>query len=121
ELRPGANDREPGEGVNPRGRVFGVPQENMSDRVRERREAVRRLLAWLEAGGDREEFFRQLVSLYRSPLRGFFARRSLQPEDCEELIQETFLHVHCGLEALRSAQAFDGWIFAIALNDCRQW
>jgi len=93
----------------------------MSDRGQERREAVQRLLASLKAGGDREEFFRLVVGLYRSPLWGFFSRHSLKPEDCEDLIQKTFLSVHCGLEALRSARAFDGWIFAIALNAYREW
>ena len=69
-----------------------------------------------QSGGDEDEIFRRLEALFRPRLRGFFTRKGWKAEDCDDLIQDTFLGVVKGLGSLRSANAFTSWIFVIARN-----
>lgn len=74
-----------------------------------------------QSGGDENEVFGRLMDLFRPPLRGYFSRKGWKPEDCDDLIQDTFLGVVKGLGSLRSANAFTSWIFAIARNVHLRW
>lgn len=79
-------------------------------------EAVTRAIARLRQGRDTEGSFRLLYETYRSPVRGFFARRVASADLCQDLTQETFLRVHKGLEAFRGDAPFGAWLFRIAWN-----
>jgi RNA polymerase sigma factor (sigma-70 family) len=73
---------------------------------------LRRL--WNDAG--REESFRLLFERFHWPLFRFFERRGFAIEECQDLIQETFLRVFRGLETFRGESRWDHWLFRIAAN-----
>ena len=62
--------------------------------------------------------FAELFHRHAPILRGFFARRGKRPSDAQDLVQETFLHVHRGRYDFRQGEAFRPWLFAIARNVC---
>jgi RNA polymerase sigma-70 factor (ECF subfamily) len=65
---------------------------------------------------DPEESFRLLFDRFYWPLFRFFTRRGFKPEECQDLIQETFLKVDRGLSGFREESSWEGWIFQIASN-----
>jgi RNA polymerase sigma-70 factor (ECF subfamily) len=65
---------------------------------------------------DSEEYFRLLFKRFYGPLFRFFARRGFKTEECQDLIQETFLKVARGLSGFREESSWKGWIFQIAAN-----
>ncbi len=65
---------------------------------------------------SREEGFRLLFDRFYWPLFRFFERRGFSKEECQDLIQETFLRVHGGLESFRGESRWDHWLFRIAAN-----
>jgi len=65
---------------------------------------------------DSEEYFRLLFKRFYGPLFRFFARRGFKTEECQDLIQETFLKVDRGLSGFREESSWKGWIFQIADN-----
>jgi RNA polymerase sigma-70 factor (ECF subfamily) len=75
-----------------------------------------RLVAAWQAGGDREEVFRQIFRTYYRPVHSFFAKRGFPADECQDLVQETFLKVHRGLAAFRCEARFETWLFQIAAN-----
>ena len=81
-----------------------------------RAEAVREILAEMQAGIPAERSFRRLISLYYHPVHRFFARRGFSPDDCLDLTQETFLGIYTGLSSFRRDASFDTWLFKIAMN-----
>ncbi|MDH3402901.1 MAG: RNA polymerase sigma factor [Acidobacteriota bacterium] len=75
-----------------------------------------RAIREFQDGTRAEESFRVLYETYRSPVRGFFARRAASPDECLDLTQETFLRVYKGLRAYRGDAPFGAWLFRIAWN-----
>lgn len=73
-------------------------------------DAVRRF----QSGEDREGAFRFLYERFFPPVRRFFARKGIPPEDCLDLTQDTFLRVYKGLEGYEHRQQFAAWLFRIA-------
>lgn len=73
-------------------------------------DAVRRF----QSGEDREGAFRFLYERFFPPVRRFFARKGMAPEDCLDLTQDTFLRVYKGLEGYEHRQQFAAWLFRIA-------
>lgn len=71
--------------------------------------------AW-QAGGNREEIFRQIFQTYYRPVHVFFLRRGFPADQCQDLAQETFLKVHKGLPSFRREARFETWLFQIAAN-----
>lgn len=53
---------------------------------------------------------------YRMILSFFERRRSLTPQECEELTQETFLRAYRGMETFRHDGDVKYWVLAIAIN-----
>ena len=63
--------------------------------------------------------FEMLVARYEKPIFNF-VRRSIGPsEDVEDITQETFLRVYERIHDLRNAALFRSWLWAIAVNLCR--
>ena len=65
---------------------------------------------------DPEESFQLLFHRFYWPLFRFFTRRGFKPEECQDLIQETFLKVDRGLSGFREESRWESWIFRIAAN-----
>jgi RNA polymerase sigma-70 factor, ECF subfamily len=70
----------------------------------------------LRVGIDREEGFRLLFDRFYGPLFRFFAGRGFSTEECQDLIQETFLRVYRGIEDFRGNTRWEHWLFRIAAN-----
>ena len=49
-------------------------------------------------------------------LRGLFARRVRDPHAADDLLQETFVRIHAGLDQLQSADRLGAWVFQVARN-----
>lgn len=75
--------------------------------------------AW-QAGTEREECFRRLFQACSPGLVRFFRQRGFTPEQCEDLVQETFLGVFRGLARFRREVPFEDWLFALAANASRK-
>ena len=58
----------------------------------------------------------ELWSSFHERLRRFVGRQVSRPEDAEDIVQEIFLRIHRGLEALEKVERLEGWIFRIARN-----
>jgi RNA polymerase sigma-70 factor (ECF subfamily) len=63
-----------------------------------------------------EESFRLLFDRFYWPLFRFFERRGFSREECQDLVQETFLRVHRGIEDFRGEAHCVHWLFRIAAN-----
>jgi RNA polymerase sigma-70 factor (ECF subfamily) len=64
----------------------------------------------------REESFRTLFDRFYRPLFHFFENRGFSREECQDLIQETFLRVYVGIDAFRGEARWEHWLFRIAAN-----
>jgi len=51
-----------------------------------------------------------------SDLRRFIRRRVQSDHVADDLLQETFLRIHCGINALRGADRLAAWVYQIARN-----
>ena len=71
--------------------------------------------------GEREAAFRLLYETYFQPLRRFFARKGLSPDDCLDLTQETFLGIYRGLEAYEHRERFAAWLYRVATTTFLKW
>jgi RNA polymerase sigma-70 factor (ECF subfamily) len=67
--------------------------------------------------GD-ESAFAELFRRYASMLARFFARRGKRVTDGQDLVQETFLHLHRGRYDFRLGDPLRPWLFTIARNLC---
>lgn len=70
----------------------------------------------LRDGDGREESFKTLFDRFYWPLFRFFERRGFSREECQDLIQETFLRVYQGIESFRGESRWEHWLFRIAAN-----
>jgi RNA polymerase sigma-70 factor (ECF subfamily) len=64
----------------------------------------------------REEGFRAVFDRFHRPLFRFFQNRGFSTEECQDLIQETFLRVYLGIDAFRGEARWEHWLFRIAAN-----
>lgn len=62
--------------------------------------------------------FDHLATRLRPGLRSFIYRMVTQPEDAEDLVQETLLRAYRGLPSFRGESAFRTWMFTIAHRLC---
>src|SRR5690625_592262 len=60
--------------------------------------------------------FNILVSRYKNRLHNFLYRYTHNHEDCEDLVQETFLRVHRSRHSYERIAKFSTWMYTIALN-----
>jgi RNA polymerase sigma-70 factor, ECF subfamily len=79
-------------------------------------EPIEHLVQRLRDGPGREESFRLLFDRFYWPLFRFFERRGFSTEECQDLIQETFLRVYRGIEGFRGEARWVHWLFRIAAN-----
>ena len=61
---------------------------------------------------DLSEVFRQ----YREPIRGYVRSLVRNPEEAEEITQETFLRAHRKLSGLQDPARISPWLYRIATN-----
>jgi RNA polymerase sigma-70 factor, ECF subfamily len=81
-----------------------------------RGEPIEPIVQRLRDGAGREESFRTLFDRFYWPLFRFFEHRGFSREECQDLIQETFLRVYRGIEAFRGEARWEHWLFRIAAN-----
>lgn len=79
-------------------------------------EPIEQILQRLREGTGREESFRALFDRFYWPLFRFFEHRGFSAEECQDLIQETFIRVYGGIEAFRGESRWEHWLFRIAAN-----
>lgn len=63
-----------------------------------------------------EEGFNLLVERYTDRLHNFLYRYTHNHEDCEDLVQETFLRVFRSRHSYKRIAKFSTWMYTIALN-----
>lgn len=66
--------------------------------------------------GGTIQAFNVLVSRYKDRLHNFLYRYTHSHEDCEDLVQETFLRVHRSRHSYERIAKFSTWMYTIALN-----
>ena len=79
-------------------------------------EPIEAIFEQLRDGPGREESFRLLYDRFYWPLFRFFERRGFSTEECQDLIQETFLRVYRGIGDFRGEARWEHWLFRIAAN-----
>lgn len=63
-----------------------------------------------------EEGFNLLVERYQDRLHNFLYRYTHDHQDCEDLVQETFLRVYRSRHSYERIAKFSTWMYTIALN-----
>ena len=79
-------------------------------------EPIEEIFQRLRHGPGREESYRLLFDRFYWPLFRFFEHRGFSREECQDLIQETFLRVFRGIESFRGEARWEHWLFRIAAN-----
>src|SRR6056297_1518204 len=64
----------------------------------------------------KESAFNELVMRYQDRLHNFLYRYTHDHQDCEDLVQETFLRVHKSKHSYERIAKFSTWMYTIALN-----
>ncbi len=72
------------------------------------------LMEYFQEG--RELAFNELVKRYTDRLHNFLYRYTHNHQDCEDLVQETFLRVHKSKQSYERIAKFSTWMYTIALN-----
>jgi RNA polymerase sigma-70 factor (ECF subfamily) len=80
------------------------------------REPIDAVFKRLQEDAGCEESFQLLFDRFYGPLFRFFEGRGFSPQECQDLIQETFLQVHRGIAAFRGESRWEHWLFRIAAN-----
>ena len=77
---------------------------------------------WLmgQMAAGRRDLMGPLVRRHGSPLLSFIRRMVADPHRSEELFQEVFLAVWAKRDQYRAASPFKPWLYAIAVNKCRE-
>lgn len=75
------------------------------------------LMEYLQAG--HEKAFSELVKRYKDRLHNFLYRYTHNHQDCEDLVQETFLRVYRSKHSYERIARFSTWMYTIALNLAR--
>lgn len=72
------------------------------------------LMEFFQAG--KETAFNELVRRYNDRLHNFLYRYTQNHQDCEDLVQETFLRVHKSRHSYERIAKFSTWMYTIAIN-----
>lgn len=78
-------------------------------------ELVRKILA-----GD-EDRFGEIVERYARRVWALCASYIHNPSDCEDLVQESFIHGYLRLNTIREPNAFGAWLGQVARTRCLEW
>jgi RNA polymerase sigma-70 factor (ECF subfamily) len=65
------------------------------------------------------EAFTELVNANKDKLYGFVRRLTADPDDANDIVQETFLKAIDNIDQFRGDSAFGTWLTSIALNQAR--
>jgi RNA polymerase sigma-70 factor (ECF subfamily) len=65
---------------------------------------------------DRPRAFARLVKLTHDPLFAFARRYFRAPEECQEIVQETYLAVHRSLDAFQGNSRLTTWMYSVAYH-----
>jgi RNA polymerase sigma-70 factor (ECF subfamily) len=65
---------------------------------------------------ENEQAFTVLVSRYKDPLMNFVYRMLGDRDDCEDVVQETFVRVYKKKQSYKPIARFSTWIYTIASN-----
>lgn len=63
-----------------------------------------------------EQAFNELVNRFQDRLHNFLYRYTHDHQDCEDLVQETFLRVYRSRHSYERIAKFSTWMYTIALN-----
>jgi RNA polymerase sigma factor (sigma-70 family) len=69
--------------------------------------------------GDRDAFVR-LFERWAPKLRQMFVRQGMRADEADDLVQQTFLHLHRARADFRAGSSLRPWLYTIALNLRRQ-
>ncbi len=72
------------------------------------------LMEYFQQG--KESAFNELVNRYNDRLHNFLFRYTHNHQDCEDLVQETFLRVHKSRHSYERIAKFSTWMYTIAIN-----
>ncbi len=72
------------------------------------------LMEYVQIG--KETAFTELVMRYNERLHNFLYRYTLNHQDCEDLVQETFLRVYKSRHSYQRIAKFSTWMYTIAIN-----
>ena len=85
--------------------------------MKSRMEEDRELVELTQTGDSRA--FETLVRRYTPPLTRFLRRFMLDPNDTEDIVQETFIKAYLAINRFRGEAAFSTWIFQIGINTAK--
>lgn len=68
-----------------------------------------------------EAALNRLMQRHSGPILGFISRMIGQPEDAQELAQETFVRAYFQIHTFRPKALFISWLYQIARNLCRDY
>ena len=63
--------------------------------------------------------FVQEFESFKSQLKSFLLRMTVSVQDCEDILQETYIKAHRNLNTFRGEASLKTWVFAIASNLAR--
>jgi len=69
-----------------------------------------------EAQNDNEAAFNHLVRRFKDPLTNFVYRFVGDLDDCEDIVQETFIRIYRSRKTYRPIAKFSTWAYTIATN-----
>ncbi|MBD3233870.1 MAG: sigma-70 family RNA polymerase sigma factor, partial [candidate division Zixibacteria bacterium] len=64
--------------------------------------------------------FSELIEAHKSRIYSLALKMTRNPQDSEDIVQETFLKAIDKIDQFRGEAAFGSWIYSIALNQVRQ-
>ena len=74
------------------------------------------LIKAIQAG--RKDLFAELVQRYERALYHFGLKMCSEPQDAEDVVQETFLNAYKYLNDFRYETKFKNWLYRIATSNC---
>jgi RNA polymerase sigma factor (sigma-70 family) len=77
------------------------------------------LVRALQAGD--ESALNELIRKYQVPLFGFICRYTGDEEAARDILQETFVRLYFGIRRFKPRAKFATWLYAIAVNLCRDY
>jgi RNA polymerase sigma-70 factor (ECF subfamily) len=80
-------------------------------------DATEKNLVELSAGGD-VEAFETLIQAHQKKVYNIALRMTKNPEDAQELAQDTFVRAFVAIKKFRCEASFSTWLYRIAMNVC---
>lgn len=74
-------------------------------------------LARFRQEDSRNAAFRELIQLFQGQLYAQVRRMSISHQDCDDILQETFIKAWTKLEYFREESRISTWLYRIALNE----